>query len=100
MYAKVTVSLPEELLAAIDADALREGISRSGVVQEAAETYLAGKAAAAEERYRRGMAAVAAMREMAARPKTRDPRPSLEILRELRANDGFVTPLPDEDGDL
>lgn len=95
MYAKVTVSLPEDLLAAIDSDALREGTTRSGLVQEAAEEYLARKSSAAEERYRRGMAAVSAMREMARLP-SRDPRPSLEILRELRDNDGFVTPLPDE----
>ena len=95
MYAKVTVSLPEELLAAIDADAQRGGLTRSGVVQEAAEEYLTRKASAASERRRRGMTAVEAMRKMAELP-SRDPRPTLEILRELRANDGFVTPVSDE----
>lgn len=42
---KVMVSLPEELLAAIDAEARASGRSRSGLLQYAARLYLAGNVA-------------------------------------------------------
>lgn len=43
--AKVMVSLPEDLLAAIDAEARDSGRTRSGLLQHAARLYLAGNAA-------------------------------------------------------
>ncbi len=86
MVAKVTVSLPEDLLARLDAEAEQLGVSRSLLVQEATASYL-GKGAeerAAEVRRARILHAIEGMREMAATDPKLDPRPSLEILREIR----------------
>lgn len=86
MVAKVTVSLPEDLLARLDAEADSLGVSRSLLVQEATASYL-GKNAderAAEVRKARVRAAIQGMREMAARNPRLDGRNSLEILREIR----------------
>jgi len=88
MVRKVTVSLPDELAAEIDAAAAEQGVSRSEIVQEASAHYLAltVEERAAEERRSRAMRALEGMKRIAAMPK-RDPRPSLEILREIRETD-------------
>jgi predicted transcriptional regulator len=89
--AKITISIPTELLGDIDGLAAETGETRSFVLREAASQYLATKrdldAAAAR---RRGVArAQEVMREIRSMPVL-DDRPSLEILRELRENDGFL----------
>jgi predicted transcriptional regulator len=88
--AKITISLPEDVLAAVDAEAEASGESRSFILREASVSYLAARreATAARERGRRATAALEDMKRIAALPK-RDARPSLEILRELREHDGF-----------
>jgi metal-responsive CopG/Arc/MetJ family transcriptional regulator len=89
MVAKVTISLPEELLAKLDAEADALGRSRSFVAQEAMAIYL-GKTAEQrvdEERRASILSAIEGMREMSARNPMHDGRPSLEILREIRATD-------------
>lgn len=89
MVAKVTISLPEELLEKLDAEADALGRSRSFVAQEAMASYL-GKTVEQrvdEARRERIAGAIAGMREMAARNPKHDGRPSLEILREIRATD-------------
>ncbi len=86
MVAKVTVSLPEDLLARLDAEAESLGISRSLIVQEATASYL-GKNSderAAEVRKARAMRAIERMKEMAATDPRLDGRPSIEILGEIR----------------
>jgi Arc/MetJ-type ribon-helix-helix transcriptional regulator len=86
MRAKVTISLPKELLAKLDAEAATRGVSRSELVQEAARTYLGQtqEERAEEARRARMREAVEGMRAMAARNPRLDGRPSLEILREIR----------------
>lgn len=89
MQARVTVSLPAELLERLDADAKAAGVSRSELVQESIASYL-GKSAAdrvADERRRRMLAALEGMRTLGERYPAVDGRPSLEILREIRETD-------------
>jgi predicted transcriptional regulator len=90
MVAKVTVSLAEELLVALDAEAAARGVSRSAVVADALETLLGGRsrARAADERGLRISGAIEGMREMAARNPALDGRLPLETLRDARASAG------------
>lgn len=89
MTARVTISLPDELLVRLDAEAEAAGVPRSELVQESLASYL-GKTA--EERERdarrvRGLAALESMRTFHIGKEIHDDRPSLEILREVRETD-------------
>ena len=89
MTARVTISLPDDLLARLDADAEALGIARSELVQESIASYL-GKSAderAQEARRQRMLEALEGMRTFHERYPVRDDRPSLEILREVRETD-------------
>ncbi|MDZ4168787.1 MAG: ribbon-helix-helix domain-containing protein [Coriobacteriia bacterium] len=89
MTARVTISLPDELLARLDAEADAAGVPRSELVQESLATYL-GKTADERERdarRARGLAALESMRTFHLRYPINDDRPSLEILREIRETD-------------
>lgn len=100
MYARVTISLPEELLERLDSDAAESGTSRSLLVQESISAYL-GKTAeqrADESRRRRMMDALEGMRTFHVGREIMDNRPSLEILREVRETDDSA-PLRDVRGD-
>lgn len=89
MVRKVTVSVPDELLARIDAEAVALGVSRSEIVQEASAHYLSQTA---EERARAALVArrklaIQRMAEIGAGSE-RDPRSSLEIIKEGRCFQG------------
>jgi predicted transcriptional regulator len=89
MVARVTISLSDELLAKLDAEADAQGRGRSFVAQEAMASYL-GKTAEqrAEEDRRASIArAIEGMRHFEDGRTIRDNRPSLEILREVRETD-------------
>jgi predicted transcriptional regulator len=89
MVSRVTISLSEELLARLDAEAEAQGCARSFVAQEAMASYL-GKTAeqrAEEERRASIRRAIDGMRHFEEGRVIRDDRPSLEILREIRATD-------------
>ena len=91
--AKITISLPAELLGDIDGLAAESGESRSFVMREAALRYVtlkrdADAAAMRRRRVDRAMELMQGIRHMSAF----DDRPSLEILRELRDDDGFGEP--------
>ena len=99
--AKVTISLPADLLADIDELAAGDGESRSFVIREAATRYVTHTretdAAAAR---RRGVDAALALMGQVGRLPVLDDRPSLDLLRELRDSDGFATQnLPDAKAD-
>lgn len=86
MTAKVTISLPNDLLDRLDAEARELGVARSELVQESLATYL-GKTAEerkAEARRERMLGALEGMRHFADGRKIHDDRPTLEILREVR----------------
>ena len=85
MTSKVTVSLPDGLLARIDAEAAARGESRSFIVQEASACYLAQSAEERAQQVHRARVAeaVRAMKSISA-TAVLDPRPSIEILREVR----------------
>lgn len=89
MTAKVTISLPDELLVRLDAEAGELGVSRSEFVQESLAAYL-GKTQeerADEARRARMLEALEGMRTFHVGREIRDDRPSLEILREIRETD-------------
>lgn len=85
MVRKVTISLPDELAEKIDREAESAGISRSELVQEASAHYIAHTTDERElERVRAArLRAIEMMREIGEMPE-RDPRPTLEILKEGR----------------
>jgi len=86
MVARVTISLPEELLARVDAEAASAGTSRSWLAQEAMANYLGKSLEQRLEDERRASIAEAieGMRHFEEGRVIRDDRPSLEILREIR----------------
>ena len=89
MTAKVTISLPDELLEQLDAAASEAGAARSELVQESLVAYL-GKTAderRAEARRAKALWALEQMRTMHERYPVYDDRPTLEILREIRETD-------------
>ena len=89
MTARVTISLPDDLLERLDADAAAQGVARSELVQESLAAYL-GKSAeerADEARRRQMLNAIEGMRTFHVGREVRDDRPSLEILREVRDTD-------------
>jgi len=91
MTAKITISMPDELLARLDAEAYELATSRSQLVQESVATYL-GKTPVerdADARRERILDAVEKMRHFGEGREIHDDRPSLEMLRELRDNDDF-----------
>lgn len=89
MTAKVTISLPDELLQRLDGEAAAEGTSRSELVQESIAAYLGRNAEERtnEARRRRMLDALEGMRTFHAGREVMDDRPSLEILREVRETD-------------
>jgi predicted transcriptional regulator len=89
MVAKVTISLPEGLLEKLDAEADALGRSRSFVAQEAMATYLGQSAEvrASVDRRRKADELIERLRHFEDGMEIRDDRPSLEILREVRATD-------------
>jgi predicted transcriptional regulator len=97
--AKITISIPPDLLGDIDDLAAESGESRSYLMREAASQYLAARRdiAAAAARRRGVDQALEILREIRSM-RVLDDRPSLEILRELRDNDGFAE-TPDEVAD-
>jgi Arc/MetJ-type ribon-helix-helix transcriptional regulator len=89
VVARVTVTLPDDVLERLDAVAADEDTSRSEVVREAAVSYLATRESGAETRAR--AAAVTdglAWLEDVARKPSADPRSTVDILRETRELDG------------
>ncbi len=85
MVKKVTISLPDDLLIALDAEAVVLGRSRSGIVQEASAHYLAHARdeRTATQRAEQADDLIGWLEELSARPSL-DARPSLEILRDVR----------------
>jgi metal-responsive CopG/Arc/MetJ family transcriptional regulator len=93
MVARVTVSLSDEVVGLLDAEAAELGVPRSQLVQESIVSYL-GKTR--EERRldarRRSMiAAMERMRSMQERFGRQDRRSSAHILREIRDADDAAT---------
>lgn len=89
MHARVTISLPAELLELLDSSASQAGVSRSELVQESVSSYLSMTAEQreVEARRRHMLDALEGMRSMRSRYPVADTRPSLEILREVRTTD-------------
>lgn len=89
MTARVTISLPDDLLERLDADASAAGVPRSELVQESIAAYL-GKTAeerARDARRQRALEALERMRNFHVGREIHDDRPTLEILREVRETD-------------
>lgn len=91
--AKVTISLPDELLARLDDLAELDDLSRSGVVQEAAGEYVARRAATDEaEAWRTAVqSSIDGFRSLSASPRLDSPS-GLDLLREVRSLPGTGAP--------
>lgn len=89
MTARVTISLPDELLVRLDAEATDLGVARSELVQESLAAYLCKTAdeRADEARRTRMLEALEGMRTLHERHPVLDDRPTLQLLRELRETD-------------
>ena len=89
MTARVTISLPDDLLAQLDAIARDESLTRSDVVREAAGTYLASRASGSEaaQRLQAVEEGVTWLKQIAAQSAD-DSKPSLDVLREVRGEAG------------
>lgn len=85
MTARVTISLPDDLLAQLDMIASCESLTRSDVVREAASQYLAVRATDTEaaQRLQSVEEGIAWLRLVAEKPSA-DATPSLEILHAVR----------------
>ena len=88
--AKVTISLPDGLLARLDELAEQDAASRSGVVQEAASEYVTRRSEGiqAEAWRARVQTAIDGFQALSGASQTTSPS-GLELLREIRS-------LPDE----
>ncbi len=83
--AKLTIFLPDALLAEIDARAAELARSRSSVIREASARYLAEERSRdADARRAAAVDASLALFEKLASAPSLDGRPSLDILREAR----------------
>ncbi|MRS11717.1 MAG: ribbon-helix-helix protein, CopG family [Actinobacteria bacterium] len=82
---KITVSLPADLVAAIDRFSTEEGVSRSSVVAEAAAVWLSEReeAAAAARRHEAARALFELLDSLESVPPL-DDTPPLDMLREAR----------------
>jgi predicted transcriptional regulator len=89
MVVRVTVTLPEDVLARLDAIARDEAVTRSDVVREAAGSYIADREGAIEASRRKGEVedGVTWLKKTARRP-TLERRLSGEVLRDLRGEAG------------
>jgi predicted transcriptional regulator len=84
--AKVTISIPDDLLARLDELAAGDAASRSGVLQEAASEYITRRSAAiqAEAWRARVQTAIDGFQALGGRPQTTSVS-GLELLREIRS---------------
>ncbi|MFU8891606.1 MAG: CopG family ribbon-helix-helix protein [Anaerosomatales bacterium] len=90
---KFSISLPADLLAEVDGIARADGLSRSAVIREATAAYVTARVSAAyeAERSRRVGEAIEGFDAVAARWGI-DERSSLDLLREIRGEDGAGEP--------
>jgi len=85
---KFSISLPEELVADVDDLAKADGLTRSGVIREAAEAYVAARQSADyEQRRRERIDDALAGLDVVASQWGADDRSSLDYLREIRGDD-------------
>lgn len=91
MTERVTITLPDDLVAEIDALAEASGRSRSSVIREASAFWVAGaQAQAADTRRRRAVNDTLAFLDELADLPASDERAVGEILREIRGPLGSV----------
>ena len=90
---KVNVSLPPELVEAIDRTAQQQGLTRSGFIAEASARYVTEleQLSAEEERKRRIDRAIVSMKELGKKlPPNVD---YVQIIRDFRERDGWDGPV-------
>lgn len=94
MTERITITLPDDLVAELDVIATESGRSRSGVIREASAKYVTENhlETAAAARRAAGIETLAYLEALRSLPVA-DDRRTLDILRELRG------PLDDERGD-
>jgi predicted transcriptional regulator len=85
MTRRITITLPDELVSAIDEEAAEEGLSRSALIREASSRYVAGMQAADADVARREAVdrTLGFLDELEDAPVL-DDRSVAEVLREMR----------------
>ena len=86
---KFSISLPEDLVAALDEIAEEDGLTRSALIREATASYVTQRTLAEREQERRTRidAAIAGFRRVAEQWGP-DERTAAEVLREFRESEG------------
>lgn len=97
---KLSISLPQELLAEVDELAQAENLTRSAVIREGVAAYVAGRKSARrqQERRKRVDDALAGL-DLIAQEWGADERDSLDYLREIRGESEAArasSPRPDD----
>lgn len=96
MAARVTITLPEDVLGRLDTIAREEGLTRSEVLREAAADYLTGRSVLAEATTRNRAVddGISWLKEIAAARPEKTDDDTLAILHELRgASEAAGNPL-------
>ncbi|MBW6467751.1 MAG: CopG family transcriptional regulator [Anaerosomatales bacterium] len=95
MAARVTITLPEDVLDRLDTIAREEGVARSEVVREAAAHYLTAHATRAEADARKHAVddGIVWLEGLAMSGSAAPGVDSLAVLRELRGDEAAGTPL-------
>lgn len=98
MAARVTITLPEDVLSRLDTIAHEQGVTRSEVVREAAADYLTERTDRAEATARKRAVedGIAWLEATAAAPQGESSQDSLAVLRELRGTEVAGGPLEPE----
>lgn len=97
MAARVTITLPEDVLDRLDTIAHEEGVTRSDVVREAAAHYLTERTDRQEATARKLAVedGIAWLESIAAAPQE-ESQDSLTVLRELRGAESVGSPIEPE----
>ena len=100
MTRRITITLPDELVSAIDEEAAEEGLSRSALIREASARYVAGmQNQDAEAARREAVDETLGFLDTLAGRDALDQRPTLDVLREIRGPLDAGAPWDDEAGE-
>jgi metal-responsive CopG/Arc/MetJ family transcriptional regulator len=88
---KFSISLPEDLVAALDELAAEDGLTRSALIREATASYVTHRTSAAREEERRARidSAIEGFRRVGEQWGP-DERTAAEVLREFRESEGHT----------
>ncbi len=100
MTRRITITLPDELVSAIDEEAAEEGLSRSALIREASARYVAGmQTRDADAARATAVDETLSFLDTLASSSALDQRSAAEVLREIRGPLDAGAPWDDEAGE-